>query len=173
MLPLTVTLVSQTNQGLAAARNAGLRHSRGGEFIFLLDADDELAFDPVPWIREHRSASSLSFALRYVRNGAVRNIRKPVRLSPRNSLDVFTAGNALTVSSILFRKDRVAAPFDDAMFSLEDWLFWMMNPALFEDLRTFPETLSAVIHVHKENMTLNLKRMGTYRQKAAEKDRRD
>lgn len=36
-----VTVVSQENQGLAAARNTGIRHSKG-DLLFFLDADDYL-----------------------------------------------------------------------------------------------------------------------------------
>jgi hypothetical protein len=167
LLPLDLAMVTQANQGLAAARNTGIRHCRG-EHVFLLDADDELAFDPVPWIGKYRNDSALVFSVRYSRDGSLRSTRRPPRLTPRNALDVLTAGNAITVSSIIFRKDRMTDPFDAAMLSLEDWLFWMMNPVIFERVRSFPGTTSAIIHLHEGNMTLNFRKMGTYRRKAAE-----
>ncbi|HUJ18276.1 MAG TPA: glycosyltransferase [Nitrospirota bacterium] len=167
LLPLELLILSQSNKGLSAARNTGLRHSRG-EYIFLLDSDDELALDPVPWIRQQREASSLLFAVRYQKGDSFLRRRKAPSLTTHNLFDVFTAGNALTVSSIIFRKDRVRCPFDAAQFSLEDWLFWMTNPLIFEKTRSFPQETSAIIHVHEENMSSNAGKMGKYRQRAAE-----
>jgi glycosyltransferase involved in cell wall biosynthesis len=165
--PLAMTIVAQPNQGLASARNTGLAHCQGTH-IFLLDADDELAFDPVPYLQRYPDASSLGFSVRYFQGASPRNVKSPVRISPTNHLDVFTAENAMTVSSVLFRKNRITSLFDQTMFSLEDWLFWMMNPLIFETMAIFPGVIAAKIHMHGKNMTLNYGTMGSFRTKAAE-----
>ena len=109
--PLTITVVTQPNRGLSSARNTGLAHCQG-TYILLLDSDDELVFDPVPYLQRFPDASSLGFSVRYITGAAPGNVKSPVQIGPANHLDVFTAENAMTVSSILFRKDRVTSLFD-------------------------------------------------------------
>jgi len=165
--PLNVSIITQTNQGLSSARNTGLGHCRG-EFIFLLDADDELAFDPISYLQKYSDATALGFSIRYSKNTSPRTIKRPVRIDLRNHLNIFTAENAVTVSSLIFRKDRIRSYFKTDLFSLEDWLFWTMNPAIFEKMTVFPRVTSAVIHIHGGNMTADYETMGTSREKAAE-----
>jgi glycosyltransferase involved in cell wall biosynthesis len=46
-----VTVVSQENQGLAAARNTGIRHSKG-DLLFFLDADDYLELGAIARLQQ-------------------------------------------------------------------------------------------------------------------------
>jgi glycosyltransferase involved in cell wall biosynthesis len=165
--PLSMVVVTQSNQGLASARNAGLEHS-SGEYVFFLDADDELDFDPVPFLQNNPGASAIGFSVRYENNTSLQNVKRPVRITTANHLDIFTAENALTVSSVIFQKSRISSPFDTTLFSLEDWHFWMTNPSIFGGMTVFPEVVSAKIHMHGENMTLNVRTMGKYREKVAQ-----
>ena len=161
--PLEITLVVQKNEGVASARNAGLTRARGTHILFL-DADDELACDPFPFLRKYPDASALSFAVRYYRNGDPIRVKRPRPIDPHDHLDVFTAGNALSVSSMIFRKDRITHAFDPSFRNLEDWLFWMVNPRIFDTMLLFPEATSANIHIHGKNMSSNFDIMGSYRQ---------
>jgi glycosyltransferase involved in cell wall biosynthesis len=167
LAPMQVIIVEQKNKGLAGARNAGIDNCTGTH-IYLLDADDELALDPIPYIREHPDATALAFPVHYYRNGSRVRIKRPRPITILNHMDAFSTGNALTASSIIFKKDRISVAFDESFRSLEDWLFWLMNPRIFESMVIVPDIPSAFIHIHGENMSSDYHRMGVYRQKAVE-----
>lgn len=167
LAPMQIVIVDQQNKGLAGARNAGLAVCRGS-CIFFLDADDELALDLIPYILEHPDASAVAFPVHYYRDGSRERIRRSRAITSSNHMDVFSRGNALSASSIVFRKNRVSVVFDESFRGLEDWLFWMMNPGIFEKLVIIPNNPAALIHIHGENMTSDYRKMGIYRQKAVE-----
>ncbi len=162
LLPLEIVILNQKNQGSGAARNAGLQKSRG-EWIFFLDADDEIAFDPIPFLMESGNASALAFTVLLYKNSERRGKVKPSRINIKNHLTVFTARNACTASSIIFKKEYIQCLFDADVLYLEDWLFWMMNPLVFKQMKIFPGQVSAIIHGHDRNKTADYGLNGKYR----------
>jgi glycosyltransferase involved in cell wall biosynthesis len=161
--PIKVIIVDQKNEGAACARNAGIDLS-SGTYIFFLDADDELAFDPIPVLHQQRNASALAFSVRYYRGTTPIRFKHPRPINKLNHLDVFTASNVLTVSSIIFRRDLITCVFDPSFRNLEDWLFWILNPGIFDNMQLLPEVTSAYIHIHGNNMSSDLNKMGMYRE---------
>jgi glycosyltransferase involved in cell wall biosynthesis len=166
--PISVQVVRQENQGTSSARNIGLKQCNG-EWVFFLDADDELAFDPIPYIQEFSSCSSLGFATQYYKDLKPRTIKRPVEINTNNYLDVFSAENACTVSSVIFKKNTVQSHFDVNYLYLEDWLFWITNPQIFEKMTIFRNKIAAFIHAHHESKTADYVRHGTYRKMVADK----
>ena len=43
----------------------------------------------------------------------------------------------------------------------------MMNPSIFHKMLVLPDVISAIIHIHGENMTASRKKMGMFREKVA------
>jgi O-antigen biosynthesis protein len=161
-------LVRQDNRGLAGARSTGLARARA-DWLFLLDADDELTLDVVAAIDGHERCTALGFTVDYYRDGRRTGSRRPVLLTPANRLRALTAGNPLTVSSVLFRRECVDADFRPEFRSLEDWLFWFENPRIFERMHVRPAARSAIIHLHAQNMSRNLAGMGHHREMVAQR----
>jgi glycosyltransferase involved in cell wall biosynthesis len=162
LAPLTVIILGQRNQGSGAARNAGMDKSTGS-WIFFLDADDELGFDPVPRLKNYPDASALGFPVMLMRNAKQRTVRQ-LPIAAESLLDIFSSRNACTISSIIFRKEMLDSLFDPGMEYLEDWLFWMMNPQLFRNMKVVKGAAVALIHAHGGNKTTNAVMNGTYRE---------
>lgn len=165
--PLALIILKQANQGTASARNTGLEQS-SGEWIYFLDADDELAFDPIQYIQESPDYSALGFSVQLYKNLKPRRMRRPVLVTLKNHLDVFTSGNFFWPSSLIFKKKCIQSTFDTGFIYLEDWLFWMMNPLIFEKMSIFRNETSAIIHVHGRNKSADCVMNGKYRKKVAD-----
>jgi len=168
LVPAELLYLDQTNQGTSAARNTGLERATG-RWIFFLDADDELGCDPVPHLLQATDASSIGFSVQYLHEGSSQGIRRPSLITEKNHLSQFTAQNALTVSSVIMRKDAIRVPFDPTIKFLEDWLFWIKNPVIFENMTMNRKMLSALIHTHGHGKTADQARNGEFRTRIAEK----
>lgn len=159
-------ILEQPNSGAGPARNAGLTAARG-EWIFFLDADDELMIDPIPVLDAAGSLTCLGFSLEYRRAGRPVTWVKPVRLNSRNWASVLTAKNPFPSSSLFFRRSCIHAHFHPSIRCVEDWLFWMSNPSIFERMKVMPHIVSAIIHLHEGNTSSQYARMGADRTRVA------
>jgi len=165
--PLTVALIRQENQGSAGARNTGLKQG-SGEWIFFLDADDELAFDPVPYIIKFPDYSALGFTIQWYKKLKKCRVLKPILINLENHLDICTASVPFSLSNIVFKKDRINSIFDERFLYLEDWFFWIQNPSIFENMKVYKNIISAHIYAHGENKSSNYMMLGIYRKKIAD-----
>lgn len=161
------TLIRKENGGSGSARNAGLETFTEG-WVFFLDADDELQFDPVPFANSAAGKTSLAFTVRFWKKDKPRGMLRPVRITPGRFLDVFTSRNPFQPSSILFRRECLDSLFEPRFLYLEDWPFWINNPRIFDRMRLNRDVTSARIHSHGSNKTSDRIRHGTYRALVAE-----
>lgn len=161
-----VIVKRQDNEGSSAARNRALQCCKG-EWIFFLDSDDELAFDPIPYIKRYSNYSSLGFSAKYFRDLKSRGVLRPTLVSPGNFLDVCTSSVPYSLSNIVFKRKNVEQLFDEGLVYLEDWFFWVTNPLVFESMKVFYGEISVIIHSHGGNKSSNYKMVGCYRDKVA------
>lgn len=160
------TVLAQANRGVAAARNAGL-DSVLGEWILLLDADDELSASPLATLMDSDDFSCVVFPTRYYR-GDIPSKVVPARVNPRCSfLDIFTAGNPYPICSIVFRATHLDSRFDPNLRYLEDWKFWWDNPRVFSRMRAAEDEPLAAVHIHGQNRTSHFAQTAIYRERVA------
>jgi glycosyltransferase involved in cell wall biosynthesis len=161
------TLIRKKNGGSGSARNAGLETFTEG-WVFFLDADDELQFDPVPFMNNAAGYTSLAFTVRFWKKGKPRGMLRPVPVTSEVFLDIFTSRNPFQPSNLLFRRECLDSLFDPRFLYLEDWPFWINNPRIFDRMQAFRDVTSARIHSHGSNKTSDRIRHGTYRMVVAE-----
>jgi glycosyltransferase involved in cell wall biosynthesis len=160
-------VLDQANGGAASARNAALQVA-AGEWIFFLDADDELRFDPVSIATGARQETSFGFSVEYRRDGTLLSRVRPKLVTQSCWADVLTARNPFQPSSLLFRRACIDRPFQEGIACVEDWLFWMTNTRIFERMRPLPAVTAAFIHLHGRNISAQFARAGANRVRAVE-----
>lgn len=155
----SVHLIRQSNQGLAAARNAGLRASRGA-FIAFLDADDRLRPEA---LRTNLDLFLASPACGFVYSAHCKIDATGATIWPiplkeigEDPYATMLSGNSIGMhATVLYRRDRLESvgAFDPALCACEDYDVYLRMSRLFPVVSS-----SAVIadyRQHASNMSRN------------------
>jgi glycosyltransferase involved in cell wall biosynthesis len=128
----TVKYIRQENQGLAGARNTGIRAARG-ELIGLLDADDEWCPDYLEQminLSEKYPFASVFYCMAQCMDVDGRNLPQNVGgppVAPDLLYQKLLRANFIIPSTVTFRRKLIvdAGYFDSNLRSCEDWDLWL------------------------------------------------
>lgn len=125
-----VRVIHQSNGGLPAARNAGLRVARG-EYISFLDADDvflpEKSHAQAQFLDTHPECDLVYSDICYA-DEALRATRMHVRGVPPVPFGaLYVYRNWFATTAVLLRASLVRAvgEFDESLVGSEDWDYWI------------------------------------------------
>ena len=135
-----VKVISQTNRGLASARNSGIMNSTS-EYILFLDSDDKLMADAVSRIQDvidetNADVVSPSFQMFGLQNQGLILMANP-------TLEDFKTGNRVGYCSAVRRACllEVGGYSSRMIFGYEDYALWVALLSLGKTIVTIPEIL--------------------------------
>lgn len=147
-------ILHTSNQGLAAARNNGIREAKG-EYILPLDADDRIATTYVEKAVQVLDQNQ-EIGIVYCRAETFGAVQGPWR-ADEFSLGRMLLGN-LIFCTALFRKpdwEKVGGYKSDMCHGWEDWDFWLSLLELNRRVYRIPEVLFQY-HVKAESMAKSM-----------------
>jgi glycosyltransferase involved in cell wall biosynthesis len=162
--------IKQANQGLAAARNTGLKAAKG-EFIQFLDSDDLIEAKKiekhVDFLMTHPDVDIVYGDTRYFRTEAPNKREYSFWGEDRPWMPRITEGmdplralvqRVIVVHSPVLRRSVVAEVglFEESMKACEDWHYWIRCAALGKRFRFLDEEETlALIRAHPQSMSQN------------------
>ena len=153
-----IVYIYKDNAGLSAARNTGIRRSKG-EFIGLLDADD--MYEPsfmqtmVGLLQQNLNKDGAYCGYQFVSDEGILLSQIENRIFPEETLyQTFWGANYWVPESVLMRRRCyvTAGPYDESLRSLEDWDVWLRilavhpiigTPDVLIRHRALPESMSS------------------------------
>jgi glycosyltransferase involved in cell wall biosynthesis len=165
----------QENQGLAGARNTGIRAAQG-KWIGLLDADDQWlpTYLATVLALQHQSPNSAVYycaaqCMDHNGHDLPRVLGEPLG-TPETTYNTLIRANFLIPSTILMRRDVIMAAglFDQQLRSCEDWDLWLRIAAKQRFVGT-PERL-ARYRLHSASLSANVTGMHQAAQAVIEKN---
>ena len=148
--PDIISYIEQANQGVIAARNNAIKHSRG-QYIFPLDGDDKIAPSCLEKlykaISRHKGDVIYSRVQYFGRQDKILNNLPPTRLN-------MSLGNQVCVSALYRKSDwEQYGGYDNIMKDgLEDWEFWLN---FIEDNKTFYQVPEVLLFYRNLNNSRN------------------
>jgi glycosyltransferase involved in cell wall biosynthesis/SAM-dependent methyltransferase len=127
----SVRCIRQSNQGLAAARNTGLR-AAVSTFIVFLDADDRLhsiaVEEGLNCFRANPTAAFVYGRFRYIKPSGVAEPAKPLHDCGKDAYSEFLRGNFVEMhATVMYRRETITAlgGFDEKLRACEDYELYL------------------------------------------------
>lgn len=160
-----VKYIYQANQGLAAARNAGIKNSQG-RLITFLDSDDLFTKDKLQVLREvliNNPSIGMAYGNHLIWTGT-KLYKKPKFSSGQAPsgwiLPQLFKTPLMSADSVLIRREcfKQVGLFDERLTSGEDWEMWLRLAKVYKI--KYVDKIVAFVRVHPKSMSTNFIRMG-------------